>query len=90
MTEKRFMEILTAVRIGMLLERAGIGEKDTALDEYEAILEDLDENKRRQLRTYMDQMAGQEAARGGVLYQGGLYDGIRLMGKIIKIAEAEP
>ena len=90
MTEEKFMKMLMATRIEMLLERAGIEKKDTSLEEYDAILDGLDENKKRQLEAHMDQMANQEAARGEALYREGLHDGIRLMAKIIKIAKAEP
>jgi len=86
------MKILMATHIEMLLECAKIDKKDKSLEEYDSVFEELEEDKRRQLESYMDQMANQEAARGEGLYWERLYDGIRLMAKITKIpkTEAEP
>ena len=75
MTEKKFKAVLIAARIEMLLEQALKMGKRVALP------------KRHQLEAYIDRMAEQEAARGEVLYWGGLRDGIRLMWKICQIGK---
>lgn len=85
MTEKKFKAVLIAARIEMLLEQAEIGNKDK--EDFDAILEGLADDKRHQLEAYIDRMAEQEAARGKVLYWGGLCDGIRLMWKICQIGK---
>lgn len=71
----------------MLLEQAEMGNSDVESEEYDGILEGLAEDKRYQLETLIDRMAKQEAARGEVLYWGGLCDGIRLMRKICQIGK---
>lgn len=85
MTEKKFKAVLIAARIEMLLEQAEIGNKDK--EDFDAILEGLADDKRHQMEAYIDRMAEQEAARGEVLYWGGLRDGIRLMWKICQIGK---
>jgi hypothetical protein len=61
-----------AERIEMLLGQAGIGKDDLDPEEYDAILEGLEEGKRHQLEACIDRMAKQEAARGEILYLGNL------------------
>lgn len=78
MTEKDFWEMMIEERIGMLLKEKGEKREEVWMEEGEKILENLDEDRKEGLRTYIGRMINEMAVTERKIYLGGLRDGFRL------------
>lgn len=81
--DSEFAEAVMAERIKCLIVRKLSVEDDTVLDEGEAVIESLPEDRKKKLERYLDLLIEQGAEDERNIYKGGLEDGIRLMWRVL-------